>query len=73
MLSLLKQKLQNGLEVLTSSRDRLLHFSIANALRPYLKDELQQDQFTIALWNGTFSLDNLILSELVRTRTPEVR
>lgn len=65
MFNILKTKLQEVSELFVSSRDRLLHFSISNALRPYLKDELQQDQFSIGLLDGTFNLENLPLSEQV--------
>lgn len=66
MFSLIRQKLNTGLDLFLSSPERLLHFSIANALRPYLKDELQQDQLTVMLLEGLVKIGGgLNISEQV--------
>ena len=61
MFSILKR----GLGVFYSSPARLLRFSLNNALRPYLKDELQQDNFELQLWQGIVNIENLELNETV--------
>ncbi len=59
MFSILKK----GLGVFYSSPARLLRFSLNNALRPYLKDELQQGNFDVQMWQGTVNIENLELNE----------
>ncbi len=59
--------LKKGLNLFYSSPTRLLRFSLNNTLRPYLKDELQQDNFELQLWQGIVNIENLELNEKVST------
>jgi hypothetical protein len=49
----------------SSSPGRMLRFLFNNTCRPYLKDELKQDQFELSLWDGTGTIDNIELNEEV--------
>eukprot|EP01114_Cavostelium_apophysatum_P008174 TRINITY_DN2049_c0_g1_i1.p1 TRINITY_DN2049_c0_g1~~TRINITY_DN2049_c0_g1_i1.p1 ORF type:complete len:1600 (+),score=467.39 TRINITY_DN2049_c0_g1_i1:193-4992(+) len=57
--------LKRGLNLFVSSPTRLLRFSLNNTLRPYLKDEVDQDAFEVQLWKGIVCIDNVELNEQV--------
>lgn len=59
------ETLKRGLGIFVNSPARLLRFSLNNTLRPYLKDELDQEAFDLQLWNGIVNIENVELNELV--------
>lgn len=57
--------LKKGLGLFYDTPSRVLRFGLNNALRPFLKDELQRDNFELQFWKGVVRIKSLELDEKV--------